>query len=147
MAAAAGTSWITGLLVPVSVSLFVAFFLAEQGLLAGMHYYIGFLLCSSAMLKFFYPDAFAKCFPIYDLQAKNLKADGYIYPVVEWMLGLAYLSFAVPWLVYMATVILFVVGAARVIRVFREKVDIYSSSPGSILKEPLITVSLVVDIA
>lgn len=36
---------------------------------------------------------------------------------------------------------------ARVIRVLREKVDIYSSSPGSILKELLITVSLVVDIA
>lgn len=137
------------LLVLLSVSLFVAFFLADQGeegLLAGMHYYMGFLLCSSAMLKLFNPEAFAKGFAMYDLLAKKVKAYGYVYPLLELVLGLAYFSFAVPWLVYVATIILFVFGAAGVVQALRENLDIYSSRLGSILKVPLSTVSLVEDI-
>lgn len=137
------------LLVLLSVSLFVAFFLAdrgEEGLLAGMHYYMGFLLCSFAMLKLFSPESFAREFASYDLLARKIKAYGYIYPVLELILGLAYFSFAWPLVVYLATVALFAFGAVGVIQALRENLDIYSSRMGSVLKVPLSTVSLVEDI-
>lgn len=138
------------LLVLLSVSLFVAFFLADsgrEGLLAGLHYYMGFLLCSFAMLKLFSPEAFAKDFAMYDLLARRVKAYGYVYPVLELMLGLAYFAFALPWIVYLITIALFVFSAAGVVRALRENLDIYSSRMGVVFKAPLSAVSLIEDIS
>lgn len=112
-----------------------------------MHYFMGFFLCSFSMLKLFHPHAFADGFKMYDLGAKRFPAYAYVYPFVELLLGLCYLSFVVPVLTYIMTIAVFVFGAVGVVQALREGLDINCPCMGSILNVPLSTVTLTEDLA
>ncbi|MFW0776586.1 MAG: MauE/DoxX family redox-associated membrane protein [Rickettsiales bacterium] len=111
-----------------------------------MHYFMGFFLCSFAMLKIFNLSAFADGFEMYDIIAKRKRAYGYVYPFIELGLGLGYLSFIVPQAIYITTIIVMTLGAVGVITALRKKLDINCPCMGSVLDVPLSTVTLTEDI-
>ncbi|MBL4803786.1 MAG: hypothetical protein JKY71_02885 [Alphaproteobacteria bacterium] len=116
------------------------------GLMAWMHFFMGFFLCAFAMLKIFNLDGFSDGFAMYDIIAKRARSYGYVYPFIELALGLGYLSFIAPPLVYAATVIVMTVGTVGVISALRKGLDINCPCMGSVLDVPLSTVTLTEDI-
>ena len=117
-----------------------------DGLMGWMHYFMGLFLLSFAMLKIFNLSAFADGFKKYDLMAKHARRYGYIYPFIELALGLGYLSFASPELVYGATVLVMLVSTVGVIIALRRGLDINCPCMGSVLEVPLSTVTLTEDL-
>jgi hypothetical protein len=112
-----------------------------------MHYFMGFFLCQFAMLKLFHPSGFADGFQMYDLVAKKSRTYAYLYPLIELALGLAYLSFSIPILTYILTIVVMGVGTIGVIGALRRGLDIRCACMGTVLDVPLSTVTLTEDIA
>jgi hypothetical protein len=118
----------------------------QKGLLAWMHYFMGFFFCQFALLKLFNPSGFAEGFQMYDLLAKKSKLYAFLYPFIELALGLAYLSFSYPLATYFTTIFLMGLGAVGVIRALRRGLDIRCACMGTVLNVPLSTVTLSEDI-
>jgi hypothetical protein len=111
-----------------------------------MHFFMGFFLCQFAMLKLFQPNQFADGFQMYDLVAKKARAYAYVYPYIELALGLAYLSFISPVLVYLVTIVVMGVGAIGVLKALKTGLKVNCACMGTILNVPLSTVTLTEDI-
>ncbi|MBN47516.1 MULTISPECIES: MauE/DoxX family redox-associated membrane protein [unclassified Methylophaga] len=111
-----------------------------------MHYFMGIFLSIFALLKLFHPSAFADGFQMYDLLARKSRTYAYVYPYLELSLGLGYLSFFMPQLVYALTILILGFGAIGVILALRKGLDINCPCMGSILDVPLSTVTLTEDI-
>ncbi|MES2907204.1 MAG: MauE/DoxX family redox-associated membrane protein [Pseudomonadota bacterium] len=107
-----------------------------------MHYFMGLFLLIFAMLKLFHPSSFADGFQMYDLLAKRARGYAYAYPYIELLLALGYLSFAMPMLVYIATIVVFGFGIVGVVAALRKGLDINCPCMGTILSVPLSTVTL-----
>jgi hypothetical protein len=75
-----------------------------------MHYFMGFFLCQFAMLKLFRLKNFVDAFQMYDLLASKSRAYSYCYPFIELVLGLCYLAFIIPFLIYIITIVLLGIG-------------------------------------
>ncbi|MBB3062240.1 MauE/DoxX family redox-associated membrane protein [Microbulbifer rhizosphaerae] len=134
-------------LILVSLLAGVAIAVSTRGdMIAGMHYAMGFFLCVFALLKLFHPTAFADGFEMYDLLAKRSRLYGYLYPVIELILGLGFLSMLFPQVVYAATILILGFGAIGVISALRRGLDINCPCMGSILDVPLSTVTLTEDL-
>jgi hypothetical protein len=118
----------------------------DEGLFKWMHYFMGFFLCSFAMLKIFHLSAFADGFQMYDLIARRARIYAIIYPFIELFLGLGYLSYTVPVVIYTLTVIVMAMGSIGVLRALGEGLDINCPCMGSVLDVPLSTVTLTEDI-
>ena len=112
-----------------------------------MHAFMGVFLCFFALLKLFNPVAFKRGFTMYDLLARRVKRYAYVYPLLELGLGLGYLSFWNPPIVYVATIVLFGFGTLGVISALRRGLDIDCPCMGSILSVPLSTVTLTEDVS
>lgn len=112
-----------------------------------MHDFMGFFLCVFALLKLFNPSAFAKGFAKYDILAKRSVLYGRVYPWLELALGLGYLSFSMPELVYVSTVVLFGFGTIGVLAALKNGLNINCPCMGNILQVPLSTVTLTENIA
>lgn len=111
-----------------------------------MHFFMGLFFCQFAMFKLFDVEGFADGFQMYDLVAKKSREYALAYPFIELGLGLAYLSFFLPVLTYLATVIIMAVGAVGVFSAMQRKVDIHCACMGTVLKVPLSTVTLTEDL-
>lgn len=112
-----------------------------------MHGYMGIFLTIFALLKLFDPGGFASGFHRYDLVSRGVgRWWGYVYPLVELALGLAYLSYTAPRFTYIATIIVFTVGAIGVLTALRRGLDMACPCMGNILKVPLSTVTLTEDV-
>ena len=110
-----------------------------------MHGFMGFFFCVFSLLKLFDPEGFANGFQKYDLLAKRTRAYAYIYPYIELALGLGYFSFAVPSLVYVATIIVMLFGGLGVLIALKHGLKMDCPCMGNILKVPLSTVTLTED--
>ncbi len=138
------------LLVLVLVALLAAIALnqgTQKSMTTGMHFFMGFFLCQFAMLKLFHPSGFVQGFKKYDLIAKNFPGYGYLYPFIELILGLAYLSFIYPMATYIVTILVMGIGTIGVIRSLKAGLDLRCACMGTILDVPLSTVTLTEDIA
>lgn len=111
-----------------------------------MHFFMGFFLCQFAMFKFFSLRQFADGFQMYDLVAMKSRAYAYIYPFLELGLGLLYLSFILPFVTYILTMIILGVGAVGVLKALKKGLDIRCACMGTVLDVPLSTVTLTEDI-
>lgn len=111
-----------------------------------MHYFMGIFLLIFSLLKIFHPVDFADGFRKYDIIAKKWKVYAYCYPLIELFLGLAFLSFFLPMLTYLVTMIILTVGAIGVINGLRQGLDINCPCMGTVLEVPLSTVTLTEDI-
>jgi hypothetical protein len=111
-----------------------------------MHHFMGFFLCQFAMLKTFNPSQFVEGFRKYDLLASRCSWYGYLYPWIELGLGLGYLSFFVPKIVYSLTIIVLGIGAVGVVQALRRGLDVRCACMGTVLNVPLSTVTLAEDL-
>lgn len=111
-----------------------------------MHDFMGFFLVVFALLKLFDLRAFADGFQMYDLLAKPFRPYAFIYPFIELALGLGYLAFWRPVVVYVATITVLGFGALGVINALRKGLDLHCACMGNILKVPLSAVALVEDL-
>ena len=57
-----------------------------------MYYVIGLILCASAAYKFTDLQEFVQEFQQYDIIAKRFPIYGYLFPILELLLGLAFLN-------------------------------------------------------
>ena len=110
-----------------------------------MHGYMGIFLVIFALLKLFDLEGFKDGFAMYDIIAKRNSAYGYVYPFIELGLGLAYLAFIAPALVYGLTILVFGIGAIGVVGALRRGLDIDCPCMGTVLSVPLSTVTLTED--
>lgn len=111
-----------------------------------MHSFMGFFLCQFALLKLFHPSDFANGFQMYDLIASKWRPYGYIYPLVELALGIAYLAFIFPIETYWITIVVLGIGAIGVIRALLKGLDVRCVCMGTVLDVPLSTVTLTEDL-
>ncbi len=111
-----------------------------------MHDFMGFFLVVFALLKLFDLRGFADGFQMYDLLAKRARGYALLYPFLELGLGLAYLAFWRPVVVYAATLLLLGFGALGVVSALRRGLDVNCACMGNTLKVPLSTVALVEDL-
>tara|TARA_Y100000815_G_scaffold269120_1_gene291304 strand:- start:452 stop:955 length:504 start_codon:yes stop_codon:yes gene_type:complete len=134
-------------LIVVSVlSAFAINWRAEGDMTVWMHYFMGIFLVIFSVLKIFHPAKFADGFEMYDMLAKHTRIYAYIYPFLELTLGLLYLSFILPTLTYVLTILILTFGSIGVIKALRHGLDINCPCMGSILDVPLSTVTLTEDI-
>ncbi len=112
-----------------------------------MHYFMGVFLLIFALLKLFDLSGFADGFQMYDLLAKRFRPYALVYPFIELSLGLGYLAFWQPLVVYSATAVVLGFGALGVIRALQKGLDLECACMGTILKVPLSTVALTEDLA
>lgn len=118
----------------------------QKGHFQWMHFFMGFFFCQFAMLKLFHPAQFSEGFQMYDLIAKKIPHYGLLYPFIELALGLAYLSFVLPILTYVVTVVVMCVSAIGVIKALKKGLDVRCACMGTVLDVPLSTVTLTEDI-
>ena len=111
-----------------------------------MHNFMGLFLTQFAMFKFFNIQGFVEGFAKYDLLASRQKVYGVCYPFIEFLIGVGYLCYFAPWLIYLLTVIVFGFGAVGVIKALRDKLDVRCACMGTVLNVPLSTVTLAEDI-
>lgn len=111
-----------------------------------MHYFMGIFLVFFATLKIFNPVQFADGFSMYDLLAKRWRPYAFIYPWIELLLGLFYLSFLFPILTYILTFLILTFGAIGVIRALIQGLEINCPCMGTVLNVPLSTVTLSEDL-
>ncbi len=112
-----------------------------------MHFFMGFFLCTFALLKLFHPRDFADGFQMYDLLAKKSRLYAYLYPLIELGLGLGYFAFVMPSLIYVLTILILGFGAVGVVLALKKGLDVRCACMGTILDVPLSTVTLTEDIA
>lgn len=133
----------------ILVSILAAFAInwrVNVGVTIWMHYFMGVFLLVFSVLKLFHPAKFADGFEMYDILAKRSRIYAYAYPVIELSLGLLYLSFILPMLTYVLTIIILTFDSIGVIRALKAGLDINCPCMGSILDVPLSTVTLTEDI-
>lgn len=130
------------LIVIIGTLFFSAVALRQTGF-SFMHGFMGLFFVTFAMFKFFDLKGFADGFSTYDLLAARWRGYAYAYPVIELMLGLAYLSFWHPNVTYLLTVIVMGVSAVGVFKGIRSGRKIQCACLGTILKVPLSTVSVI----
>jgi len=117
------------------------------GFMGWMQFFMGFFLCSFAMVKLFNLQGFADGFQMYDLVGKRFRPYALAYPFIELALGLGYLSFYKPHVVYVITMVIAVVGTVGVLKALRAGLNVKCACMGSILNVPLSTVTLSENIA
>jgi len=98
------------------------------------------------MLKIFHLSAFADGFEMYDVIAKHSRAYAYLYPFIELGLGLSFLSFVAPPVIYSITILVMIIGTLGVVSALQQDLDINCPCMGSVLDVPLSTVTLTEDI-
>jgi hypothetical protein len=111
-----------------------------------MHDWMGFFLVVFSMLKLFDLPGFADGFAMYDLLAKRVRTYAYIYPFVELLLGLGFLSRWNPPAVYALTVAVMGFGVLGVLSALKKGLNINCPCMGNVLNVPLSTVTLVEDL-
>lgn len=119
---------------------------AGGGMRELMHYFMGVFLVIFSTLKIFHPVDFADGFEMYDIIAKRSRMYAYCYPLIELFLGLAYLSFFLPILTYLVTIVILTIGSVGVIQALQRGLDINCPCMGTVLDVPLSTVTLTEDI-
>lgn len=118
----------------------------DGGMRAWMHYFMGIFLLIFSTLKLFHPSNFADGFEMYDLIAKKSRIYAYAYPVIELALALSFLSFFLPIVTYLITIIILTIGSVGVIKALQEGLKINCPCMGTVLDVPLSTVTLTEDI-
>lgn len=111
-----------------------------------MRYFMaGFFLVFS-FFKFLDLKAFANSYSMYDLLAKRVKVYGIVYPFLELLLGLAYLTNFNPKITYLATIILMGFSSIGVIQSVLNKKQIRCACLGTVFNLPMTTITIMEDL-
>lgn len=107
------------------------------------NFFMGFFFCQLSMFKLFDISGFADGFQKYDILSVRFRPYAYIYPFIELLLGLLFLSGLFPLATNIATLIIMTISAFGVIRSLIKGLDIRCACLGTVLNVPLSTVSVV----
>ena len=126
----------TPLLVIIIVLICMSFALGRT-FHTSMTYFMGLFFCIFAMFKFFDLKNFVLAFGKYDFITKNYPFYGYIYPFIEFGLGLSYLAQSNNGLIDIVTFILMGVSITGVIQSIRQGQKINCACLGNLMNVPL----------
>jgi copper chaperone CopZ/uncharacterized membrane protein YphA (DoxX/SURF4 family) len=104
----------------------------------------GFFLTFS-FFKFLDIKAFAETYSMYDIVAKRIKAYGLIYPFIELVLGIAFLSGFNPYITNIVTLIVMSVSIIGVLQSVLNKRKIQCACLGAFFNLPMSTVTIIED--
>jgi len=105
----------------------------------------GFFLVFS-FFKFLDLKGFAESYSSYDLLAKKIYSYGYVYPFIELVLGVAYLTSFNPFFTNTATIIVMGFSSIGVIKTVLDKKKIQCACLGSVFNLPMSTVTIIEDL-
>lgn len=131
--------WITGVVALASGSVFFAYNLNWNH---WMHGWMGGVLIVFSLFKLFDIRAFAADFAKYDILAARTRTYAHIYPFIELALGVAFLTFFMPALTHMATILIFGFGLIGVTKALREGRELRCACVGRTLNLPLSRVAI-----
>lgn len=116
-----------------------------SGSLFMRHFMAGFFLVFS-FFKLLNISGFAESYAMYDLVAARWRLWGRIYPFVELILGVLYLTNAFPWYTNLITVIILGVSSIGVIKSNLEKQKIKCACLGDVFNLPMSTITIIEDV-
>lgn len=120
--------------------------LPRPGLEAVMSNFMGGFFLAFSFFKFLDLRGFASGFARYDIIAAKWKPWGYLYPFVELVLGIAYITRFEPTLTHTVTIVVLTAGGVGVIRSMMRKDRIKCACLGTVIDLPLGTVTLIEDL-
>jgi hypothetical protein len=109
------------------------------------HFMAGFFLLFS-FFKMLDLKKFAVSYSNYDMIARRWQGWGYVYPFIELLLGLAFLTGFEPLIINAITLIVMSIGIAGVSRAVLSKQRIQCACLGTVFNLPLSTVAIVEDV-
>lgn len=108
-----------------------------------MYGLMGYFFLFLAMFKFFNLNEFARGFETYDVINKRCKLYGFLYPFIEFALGIAYLTEYHLMVVNIVTLIIMIISGFGVIKSVLSGQKIQCACLGSALNVPLGIVSII----
>lgn len=131
----------------LGVSILVQFpFETFNSMLLMRHFMAGFFIVFS-FFKLLNLAGFAQSYAMYDIVAKRWNTWGYIYPFVELVLGICYLTNIFPFEVNIATIIILTISSIGVIESNINKRAIKCACLGDVFNLPMSTVTIVEDVS
>ena len=109
------------------------------------HFMAGFFIVFS-FFKFLDIRAFADSYAMYDVIAKKWKGYGYLYPFIELLLGIAYLTAFNPTLTNSITVVVMSISSIGVMQSVVRKQKIRCACLGAVFNLPMSTVTIIEDV-
>lgn len=89
--------------------------------------------------------AFAETYAMYDIVAKRIRAYGFIYPFIELVLGIAFLTGFNPYITNIMTLIVMTVSIIGVLQSVLNKQKIKCACLGAVFNLPMSTVTIIED--
>lgn len=109
------------------------------------HFMAGFFIVFS-FFKFLDIRAFADSYAMYDIIAKQWKGYGYLYPFIELLLGIAYLTTFTPILTNSITIVVMGFSSIGVMQSVLRKQKIRCACLGAVFNLPMSTVTIIEDV-
>ncbi len=111
-----------------------------------MSHFMGLFFLIFSMFKLVNLKQFVKGFRMYDILAKRYSTYGYFYPIIELLLGLAFLADILPLLTNIVTLIMMIISTVGVFGGIRGGMNLKCACLGTVLDVPLSTVSIIENI-
>lgn len=108
-----------------------------------MRLFMGYFFVLFAMFKFFDVKGFVDGFSTYDLITKKFRSYGYVYPWIELMLGMLFLTNFKPMETNIFTVVIMLISGIGVLKSIFSGSKIKCACLGTTLDVPLTTVSVI----
>tara|TARA_B110000495_G_C23000760_1_gene590567 strand:+ start:289 stop:1002 length:714 start_codon:yes stop_codon:yes gene_type:complete len=112
-------------------------------LMLWMRYFMAGFFIVFSFFKFLNLAGFAESYAMYDVLAKKVKAYGLIYPFLELLLGVAYLTNFEPKITYTATILLMSFSSIGVIQSVLHKKKIKCACLGAVFNLPMSRVTII----
>jgi copper chaperone CopZ len=110
-----------------------------------MNYFMAGFFIGFSFFKFLDLKGFATSYSSYDLIAAKWKGYGYIYPFIELLLGMAYLTQSEPIITNSVTAVVMAVSSLGVINSLLKKRSIQCACLGTVFNLPMSNVTLIED--
>lgn len=107
-----------------------------------MPFFMGYFFIFLSLFKFFDLNGFVEGFSMYDIVARRHRVYGYLYPFIEFFLGIAYLTKTGLLLTNIITVGVMLVSGFGVVKSLFSGEKMKCACLGSIINVPLSTVSI-----
>ena len=108
-----------------------------------MQYFMAGFFIVFSFFKFLNLTGFAESYAMYDILAKRVKVYGLVYPFIELILGVAYLTGFEPTITYIATIYIMGFSSIGVIQSVLDKKKIRCACLGAVFNLPMSMVTII----
>ena len=108
-----------------------------------MQYFMAGFFIVFSFFKFLNLTGFAESYAMYDILAKRVKVYGLVYPFIELILGVAYLTGFEPTITYIATICIMAFSSIGVIQSVLDKKKIRCACLGAVFNLPMSMVTII----